>query len=41
MCGDKNQFFTIKPKEDDGVVTFGDNGQGKIVGIGKIQINVY
>ena len=39
ICGDKNQFITIEPKEDGGVVTFGDNGQGKIVGIGKIQIN--
>ena len=39
MCGDKNQFITIEPKEDDGVVTFGDNGQDKIVGISKIQIN--
>ena len=27
------------PKEDGGVVTFGDNGQGKIIGIGKVQIN--
>ena len=39
MCGDKNQFITIKPKEDGGVVIFEDNGQGKIIGIGKIQIN--
>ena len=39
MCGDKNQFITIEPKEDGGVVTFGDNGQGKIVDISKIQIN--
>ena len=39
MCGDKNQFITIEPKEDGGVVTFEDNGQGKIVGTGKIQIN--
>ena len=39
MCGDKSQFITIIPKEDGGSVTFGDNGQGKIVGIGKIQIN--
>ena len=39
MCSDKNQFITIEPKEDGGVVTFEDNGQGKIVGIGKIQIN--
>ena len=39
MCGDKNQFITIMPKEDGGVVTFGDNGQGKIIGIGQVQIN--
>ena len=39
MCGDKNQFITIEPKEDGGVVIFGDNGQGKIIGIDKIQIN--
>ena len=39
MCGDKSQFITIIPKEDGGSVTFGDNSQGKIVGIGKIQIN--
>ena len=39
MCGDRSQFITITPKEDGGSVTFGDNGQGKIVGIGKIQIN--
>ena len=39
MCGDRSQFITIMPKEDGGSVTFGDNGQGKIVGIGKIQIN--
>ena len=39
MCGDKNQFITIEPKEEGGVVTFGDNGQGNIVDIGKIQIN--
>ena len=36
MCGDKNQFITTKPKEDGGVVTFGDNDQGKKVGIDKI-----
>ena len=39
MCGDKNQFIIIEPKEDDGVVIFGDNGQGKIVDIRKFQIN--
>ena len=38
-CGDKNQFITIEPKEDYGVVTFRDNGQGKIIDISKIQIN--
>ena len=38
-CGDKSQFITIEPKEEDGVVIFGDNGQSKIVGIDKIQIN--
>ena len=35
MCGDKNQFITIEPKEDGGIVTFRDNGQGKIISIGK------
>ena len=39
MYGDKNQFIIIKPNEDGGVVTFGDNGQGKIIDISKIQIN--
>ena len=39
MCGDKNQFITIVSKEDGVVVTIGDNGQGKIFGIEKIQIN--
>ena len=39
ICGDKNQFITIEPTEDGGVVIFGDNGQGKIISIGKIQIN--
>ena len=39
MCGDKNQFITITPKKNSGVVIFRDNGQGKIIGIGKIQIN--
>ena len=39
MCGGKSQFITIEPKEEGVVVTFGDNGQSKIVGIGKIEIN--
>ena len=38
MSDDKEQFITLEPKDEDGVVTFGDNGQGKIIGIGKIQI---
>ena len=37
MISDKKQFFTIEIKEG-GVVTFGDNCKGKIIGIGKIQI---
>ena len=40
MYDDKNQFITIESKEDGGVVTFEDNGQGKIVDIGKIQITL-
>ena len=35
--GDKDQFITLETKRG-GVVTFGDNGQGHIMGIGKIQI---
>ncbi len=37
MTGDKEQFFTLEPKKG-GAVTFGDNNQGHIVGIGKVQI---
>ena len=36
MIGDKDQFIILETKR--GVVTFGDNGKGHIVGIGKIQI---
>ena len=37
MTGDKDQFVTLETKEER-VVTFGDNGEGYIIGIGKIQI---
>ena len=37
MTGDKDQFITLEMKEG-GMVTFGDNGKGKIIGIGKIKI---
>jgi len=35
MTGDKSQFLTLEAKEG-GTVTFGDNGKGHILGIGKI-----
>ncbi|WP_439126601.1 hypothetical protein, partial [Photobacterium alginatilyticum] len=35
MTGDKTKFTTLAPK-DGGYVTFGDNGKGKIIGIGSI-----
>ena len=35
MTGDKSKFSHLVPK-DQGYVTFGDNNQGKIIGIGKI-----
>ena len=37
MMDDKDQFVTLEIKEG-GVVTFGDNGKGQIIRIGKIQI---
>lgn len=37
MTGDESQFITLKAK-DGGMVTFGDNGKGKIIGIGNIGI---
>ena len=36
MTGDKEAFVTLRMKR--GMVTFGDDGKGHIVGIGKIQI---
>ena len=38
MSDDKEQFIILEPKDKGGVLTFRDNGQGKIIGIGKIQI---
>ena len=35
--GDKEAFVTLRMKEG-GMVTFGDDGKGHIIGIGKIQI---
>ena len=35
MIGEHSLLITLKSK-DDGTVTFGDNGKGKIVGIGNI-----
>ena len=37
MTGDKEAFVTLRMKEG-GMVTFGDDGKGHIIGIGKIQI---
>ncbi|XP_057459283.1 uncharacterized protein LOC130749945 [Actinidia eriantha] len=35
ITGDKAQFTSLKPK-DGGLVTFGDNSKGKIIGIGSL-----
>ncbi len=37
MTKNVNLFFSLKKKDGDGQVTFGDNGKGKIMGIGKID----
>jgi len=37
MTGDKDQFITLEMKEG-GMVTFGDNGKGKIIKISEIKI---
>jgi hypothetical protein len=37
MTGDKDQFCILERKEG-GVVTFGDDEKGKIIGIGKIEV---
>ena len=37
MSGDRSKFITLEAKER-GVVIFGDNGKGHIIGIDKICI---
>ena len=37
MIGDESQFITLDAR-DGGMVTFGDNSKGKIIGIGNIGI---
>ena len=37
MTGDKEEFITLEEKKG-GVVTFGDNGKGQIMGLGKVRI---
>ncbi|KAG8633954.1 hypothetical protein MANES_18G143201v8 [Manihot esculenta] len=36
MTGNSNHFISLEKKDGSGQVTFGDNGKGKIVGIGKV-----
>ena len=38
MTGDENQFISFEVKVG-GIVTFGDNAKGKVIGIGKILIS--
>ena len=37
MTSDESQFITLEVK-NGGMVTFGDNDKGKIIGIGNIDI---
>ncbi len=39
MTGDKSKFSSLVAK-DGGLVTFGDNSKGKIIGIGKVGMNL-
>ena len=39
MTDDKSQFITFEPK--NGVVTFEDNGKGRIIGVGNIHITPF
>jgi len=41
MTGDSRMFNSINPNDDNGVdsITFGDNGKGKVKGLGKIAIS--
>ena len=38
MSGDKEQFITLEPKDEGGVVTFRDNSQGKIIRIVRFKL---
>ena len=41
MTGDSRMFNSIKSNDNNGVdsITFGDNGKGKVEGLGKIAIS--
>ena len=41
MTGDLRMFNSINSNDDNGIdsITFGDNGKGKIKGLGKIAIS--
>jgi hypothetical protein len=41
MTGDSRMFNSIKSNDEDGIqsITFGDNGKGKVKGLGKIAIS--
>ena len=41
MTGDSRMFNSIKSNDNNGVdsITFGDNGKGKVKGLGKIAIS--
>ena len=40
MIGDEDQFISLEVKKG-GMVTFGDNAKGKIIGIGKVSISSF
>jgi hypothetical protein len=41
MTGDSRRFNSINSNDDNGIdsITFGDNGKGKVKGLGKIAIS--
>jgi hypothetical protein len=41
MTGDSRMFNSINTNDNDGIhsITFGDNGKGKVKGLGKIAIS--
>ena len=39
MTGDARIFNSINTNDNDGSITFGDNGKGKVKGLGKIAIS--